>query len=158
MNLYDLINKIQFRLYRSIVKNKVSASSGDFHVFGRVTLENPVNITIGQGSTLNEGVYVSGHDKVNIGDFVSVSAGVKIITAYLDEEMFVMKKNKNIHMSKPVSIGENTHLGAGSIILPGVTIGSNCIVGAGSIVTKSISNNSVVVGNPARLLRHVNSK
>ncbi|MEZ9911372.1 acyltransferase [Vibrio breoganii] len=158
MSLYDLVKKIHFRLYKNNVENKVCSSSGKFNIFGKVTLENARNITIGEGTTLNEGVYISGHDKVTIGEYVSVSTGVKIITAYLDEGNINMKKCKDIHMSKPVNIGGNTHLGAGSIILPGVTIGSNCIVGAGSVVTKCFDSNSVVVGNPAKLLRYINNK
>jgi maltose O-acetyltransferase len=48
-----------------------------------------------------------------------------------------------------VSIGSNTFIGAGSIIMPGVIIGDNVIIGAGSVVTKNVPDNSVAVGNPA---------
>lgn len=48
-----------------------------------------------------------------------------------------------------VSIGSNTFIGAGSIIMPGVSIGDNVIIGAGSVVTKNVPDNSVAVGNPA---------
>lgn len=51
-----------------------------------------------------------------------------------------------------VKIGNNVFIGASSIILPGVTIGDDVVIGAGSIVTKSIPNNVVVVGNPARVI------
>ncbi|MBR2589957.1 MAG: acyltransferase [Clostridia bacterium] len=52
----------------------------------------------------------------------------------------------------PVKIGNNVFIGAGSIILPGVTLGDNCVIGAGSVVTKSFPENSIVAGNPARVL------
>jgi maltose O-acetyltransferase len=52
----------------------------------------------------------------------------------------------------PVFIGKKTYLGMGSIILPGVRIGENVIVGAGCVVTKDIPDNSVVVGNPGRVI------
>lgn len=48
-----------------------------------------------------------------------------------------------------VSIGSNTFIGAGSIIMPGVSIGDNAVIGAGSVVTKNVPDNSVAVGNPA---------
>lgn len=51
-----------------------------------------------------------------------------------------------------IVIGNNSFIGAGSIILPGVTIGDNCIVAAGSIVTKSLGNNVVIGGNPAKII------
>ncbi|WP_422136917.1 MULTISPECIES: acyltransferase [unclassified Endozoicomonas] len=50
-------------------------------------------------------------------------------------------------------IGKNCFIGANSIILPGITVGDNSIVAAGAVVTKNVPNNSIVVGNPAKLLR-----
>ena len=50
----------------------------------------------------------------------------------------------------PVKIGNNVFIGAGSILLPGVTLGDNVVVGAGSVVTKSFPSNTVVMGNPAK--------
>ncbi len=52
-----------------------------------------------------------------------------------------------------VRINDNVFIGAGSIILPGVTIGNNVIIGAGSVVTHDIPNNSVAVGNPCRVIK-----
>lgn len=53
----------------------------------------------------------------------------------------------------PVRIGENCFIGGRSLIMPGVTIGNSCIVGAGAVVTKSVPDNCIVAGNPARILR-----
>ncbi len=55
----------------------------------------------------------------------------------------------------PVHIGKNCWLGAGAIVLPGVTIGDNTVIGAGSVVTKDIPANVVAVGNPCRVLREI---
>lgn len=52
----------------------------------------------------------------------------------------------------PVSIGNNVFIGAGSIVLPGITIGNNVVIGAGSVVTKSVPDDCVVAGNPARCI------
>lgn len=52
-----------------------------------------------------------------------------------------------------VTIGENCFIGGRSLIMPGVTVGNSCIVGAGSVVTKSVPDNCIVAGNPARILR-----
>ena len=58
----------------------------------------------------------------------------------------------------PVHIGRNCWLGAGVIVMPGVTIGDNAVIGAGSIVTKDIPANVVAVGNPCRVLREIGGK
>ena len=56
----------------------------------------------------------------------------------------------------PVHIGRNCWIGAGAIIMPGVTIGDNTVIGAGSVVTKDIPANVVAVGNPCRVMREIN--
>jgi galactoside O-acetyltransferase len=58
--------------------------------------------------------------------------------------------------NKPVNIGKNCWMGAGAIILPGITIGDNTVIGAGSVVTKDIPANVVAVGNPCKVLREIN--
>lgn len=56
----------------------------------------------------------------------------------------------------PVHIGRNCWLGAGVIVVPGVTIGDNTVIGAGSVVTKDIPSNVVAFGNPCRVIREIN--
>lgn len=58
----------------------------------------------------------------------------------------------------PIHIGKNCWLGAGVIVMPGVTIGDNTIIGAGSIVTKDIPANVVAVGNPCKVMRPINER
>ena len=64
-------------------------------------------------------------------------------------------REKGYQYNMPVRIGKNCWLGAGVVVMPGVTIGDNVVVGAGSIVTKDIPSNVVAVGNPCRVLREV---
>lgn len=63
-----------------------------------------------------------------------------------------MQYNMDVH------IGKNVWIGAGAVILPGVTIGDNTVIGAGSIVTKDIPSDVVAVGNPCRILREIGEK
>ena len=55
----------------------------------------------------------------------------------------------------PVRIGRNCWLGAGVIVLPGVSIGDNAVIGAGSVVTRDVPANVLAVGNPCRVLREI---
>lgn len=63
-----------------------------------------------------------------------------------------MQYNLDVH------IGNNVWIGAGAVILPGVTIGDNTVIGAGSVVTKDIPSDSVAVGNPCRVLRAIDAR
>jgi acetyltransferase-like isoleucine patch superfamily enzyme len=60
--------------------------------------------------------------------------------------------------AQPVSIGNFVYIGWGALILPGVTIGDCCIIGAGSVVTRDVPENSIVAGNPAKVLRQISEK
>lgn len=62
---------------------------------------------------------------------------------------------KAFQYNMPVHIGENCWIGAGALIMPGVTIGNNTVIGAGSVVTKDIPANVVAVGNPCRVMREI---
>ena len=65
-------------------------------------------------------------------------------------------RRKKCSYNLPVRIGKNVWIGAGCIVLPGVSIGDNSVIGAGSVVTKDIPKNVVAVGNPCRVLREIN--
>jgi galactoside O-acetyltransferase len=62
---------------------------------------------------------------------------------------------RGLQYNKDVHIGENVWIGAGTIIVPGVSIGKNTVIGAGSVVTKDIPDNVVAAGNPCKVLREV---
>ena len=67
-------------------------------------------------------------------------------------------RRQGLQYNMPVRIGENCWLGAGAIVLPGVTIGDNTVIGAGSVVTKDIPSGVVAAGNPCRVLREVGER
>lgn len=63
---------------------------------------------------------------------------------------------KEMQYNLPIHIGTNCWIGAGSIVLPGVTIGDNTVVGAGSVVTKDLPVNVIAYGSPAKVIREIN--
>lgn len=93
---------------------------------------------------------------IYVGDNTMFGPNVTIATAGhpIDPEL----REKGLQYNAPVKIGRNCWIGAGAIILPGVTIGDNVVVGAGSVVTKDIPSGVVSVGNPCRVLREVGER
>ena len=67
-------------------------------------------------------------------------------------------RREGLQYNIEVRIGNNVWIGAGAMIMPGVTIGDNTVIGAGSVVTKDIPANVVAVGNPCRVLRPIGER
>ena len=81
--------------------------------------------------------------------------GPNVVLATAGHPILPCLREKQYQFNMPIHIGKNCWLGAGVIVMPGVTIGDNSVIGAGSIVTKDIPANVVAVGNPCRVLREI---
>lgn len=91
---------------------------------------------------------------IYIGDHTMIGPNVTIATA--GHPILPELREKEMQYNVDVKIGRNVWIGAGAIIVPGVTIGNNTVIGAGSVVTKDIPANVVAVGNPCRVMREIN--
>ena len=91
---------------------------------------------------------------IYVGDYTMF--GPNVILASAGHPILPKLRTQAYQYNMPVHIGKNCWLGAGVIVLPGVTIGDNTVIGAGSVVTKDIPSNVVAVGNPCRVLREIN--
>lgn len=89
---------------------------------------------------------------VTIGDNVDFNMNFQLLTHDYTTSVFIRKYGEFINSSGRVKIGNNIVFGTNCIVLKGVEIGDNCIIGAGSIVSKSIPDNSVAVGRPAKVI------
>lgn len=90
---------------------------------------------------------------IYIGDYTLLGPNVVIATA--GHPILPELREKAFQYNAPVHIGRNCWLGAGVIVLPGVTIGDNSVIGAGAVVTKDIPAGVIAVGNPCRVLRKI---
>lgn len=93
---------------------------------------------------------------IYVGDGTMFGPNVVIATA--GHPILPKLRKQYFQYNIPVKIGKNCWLGAGVIVLPGVTIGDNSVIGAGSIVTKDIPSDVVAVGNPCRVVRPIGEK
>lgn len=90
---------------------------------------------------------------IYVGDYTMLGPNVTIATA--GHPILPTLREQLYQYNMPVHIGRNCWIGAGAIIMPGVTIGDNTVIGAGSVVTKDIPANVVAVGNPCRVMREI---
>ena len=108
------------------------------------------NIRLGQGVFANFGCVFLDVVVIEIGDNCQIGTFVQILTA--DHPRDPALRSQGLESGKPVRIGRNVWIGAGAIILPGITVGDDAIVGAGSVVTRDVPPGATVAGNPARML------
>lgn len=93
---------------------------------------------------------------IYVGDYTMIGPNVTIASA--GHPILPELREKGYQYNMPVHIGKNCWIGAGAVILPGVSIGDNTVIGAGSIVTKDIPANVVAVGNPCKVLREIGER
>lgn len=107
----------------------------------------------GKGVYANFNLTLVDDTHIYVGDYTLF--GPNVILATAGHPILPELREKAYQYNAPVHIGRNCWLGAGVIVMPGVTIGDNTVIGAGSIVTKDIPANVVAVGNPCRVLREI---
>lgn len=122
-------------------------------IYDGVHIDKPSKLKIGDNVSINRGSIINAGGGVEIGDDVLIGPDVVIYSqnhAYDNKEKVIADQG---YLYKKTKIGSNVWLGARAIILPGVIIGNNVVVGAGSVVTKNVPENSLVVGNPAKVIK-----
>lgn len=123
-----------------------------YMVFGSIKYARKKGVTVGENCRLYIKSWGSEPFLISMGDNVTITSGVKLITH--DGSTCLVKNNKGKRYQRfaPIKIGSNVFIGVNSIIMPGVTIGSNVVIGAGSVVTKDIPDDSVAIGVPAKVV------
>ena len=112
------------------------------------------HVHFGKGVYANFNLTLVDDTHIYVGDYTMLGPNVVIATA--GHPILPELRPLAYQYNMPVHIGKNCWLGAGVIVLPGVTIGDNSVIGAGSVVTKDIPANVVAVGNPCKVLREIN--
>jgi len=159
LNAEDILSVGKYRFMLQFIKSKLMGRKGLILLMPTETrIIGFENIKINGSllgsklmrSFISSRLYMQAINKIYIDASVLIGPDVKIISANHNLDDFdIWDSADAIHIKKNVWIGANV------VILPGVNLGDNCVVGAGSIVTKSFGNNSIIAGNPAKLIKKV---
>ena len=153
----DILSVGKFKFLSQYLKSKIYGRSGLYALlptdskivdFDKLIIRGDLFNSNLIKSFISSRLYIQAINGVVIDSSVLIGPDVKIISANHNFKNFNKWDD-----SDPIIINKNVWIGANSVILPGVNLGLNCIVGAGSIVTKSFEDNSLIGGNPARLIR-----
>lgn len=114
------------------------------------------HLEMGVNSFINYDCIMLNNAMVKLGDNVLVGPKVSFYTAM--HPIDAKQREQWLVYAKPITVEDNVWIGGSATILGGVTIGKNAIVGAGAVVTKDVEPNTIVVGNPARVLRKITAE
>jgi maltose O-acetyltransferase len=124
-------------------------------------IESPFFCTYGRHTHLGDHAYLNAfctildNNEVRIGNHVMIGPAVQIYTAA--HPLQAGPRNQGLEVAKPIAIEDNVWIGGSAVLLPGVTVGTGAVVGAGAVVTRDVPANVVVAGNPARVIREIES-
>lgn len=117
-------------------------------------------LIFGNNVQLNDYVHIVAMDNITIGDNVLMASHVFIsdnshgcYKGCDNDSNPMVPPTKRDYYTAPISIGNNSWIGEGVIIMPGVTIGEGCVIGAHSVVSRNIPNYSIAVGSPAKVIK-----
>lgn len=106
-------------------------------------------VKIGRNVIVMPGCLMMSAGGITLDDGAMIAANVQLISN--NHDLY----ERQIITCKPIHIGKNVWVGAGATILPGVTVGDNAVIGAASVVTRDVPSDTIVAGNPAKIIRKV---
>lgn len=137
---------------KEIIKKLFNKTGKNFSIMPNFYCDYGFNIEIGENFYSNHNLVILDANKVTFGENVQIGPNCGFYTSGHPLEKETRRK---VEFAKPITIGNDVWIGGNVCVLPGVTIGDNTVIGAGSVVTKDIPANVVAVGNPCRVIRKI---
>ena len=137
----------------AVIRRLLGRTGKNFSIVSPFYCDYGYNIEIGENFFMNMGCVILDGARVTFGDNVFIAPGCGFYTAGhpLDHE----RRNKGLEYALPITVGNNVWIGAQVCVLPGVSIGDNTVIGAGSVVTRDVPAGVLAAGNPCRVIRPI---
>lgn len=150
----DKLNLFIQKLYTALISYRLASSGKNtlFITFSKFFV--PKNISLGDNVFINQQCILVGDEKITIGNNVKIGFRCMLITSN-NEVHINPETNERIHYNEPITIEDDVWIGAGAIILPGVTIGRGSVVAAGAVVTRDVPRSTLVGEVPARIIKNI---
>ena len=139
--------------YREVIEDLILGIPKSSTICPPFHCDHGNGISIGECSFLNYNCTILDGGRVSIGSNVKIGPNCQLYTP--QHPFDYMQRRGTRETAYPIEIGDDTWLGGGVIVCPGVKIGKRCIIGAGSVVTKDIPDDCMAAGNPAQVKKHL---
>lgn len=137
----------------ALIKQIVGKVRDNFVIESSFWCDYGYNIVLGENFYANHNLVILDCAMVTFGDNVFIGPNCSFYTA--GHPVGVKERNEGLEYARPITVGNNVWFGGNVVVLPGVSIGDNSIIGAGSVVTKDIPDNVIAVGNPCKVIRKI---
>ncbi len=152
---YNNLPYDDFEQRKEIMRKILGGTKENFQIEPLFWCDYGYNITIGENFYSNHGLVILDTNKVEFGDNVFIGPNCAFYPP--SHPLDIKTRNAWLEYAKPIKVGNNVWFGGSVTVLGGVTIGNGAVIGAGSVVTKDVPANTVVAGNPARVIKEINN-
>lgn len=142
-----------FQKRTEVLKKIITTTKKNFLIEQPFFCDYGYNIKIGENFYSNHNLVILDCAEVIFGDNVFIGPNCGFYTA--GHPINVKERNEGLEYAYPIFVGNNVWFGGNVVVLPGVSIGDNSIIGAGSVVTKNIPSNVIAVGNPCKIIKNI---
>ncbi|SES17804.1 maltose O-acetyltransferase [Gracilibacillus ureilyticus] len=153
VRLYNQTLETEIDKRTEMLKELLGSTGETVYMEPNIRFDYGSNTYVGENFFANFDCTILDVCEVRIGDNCMLAPGVQIYTA--THPIDPTERNSGKEYAKPITIGDNVWIGGSAIINPGVTIGNNAVIASGAVVTKDVPDNTVVGGNPARVIRQI---
>lgn len=138
---------------KALLKQLLGSVKNNYHMEQPFQCDYGYNISLGENFYSNHNLIILDPGKVEFGDNVFIGPNCGFYTA--EHPTDAETRNQGLEYAKPIKVGNNVWFGGNVVVLGGVTIGDNTVIGAGSIVTKDIPSNVIAVGSPCKVIKRI---